>query len=419
MATTLGKLFLASAVSQGQPATLLSFGDIAHVFTPTEAPLWDFVAGFMKEFGKLPEATTVLVHTGEELPVAAEPPEYYLELLQARHVEREVKRTLKLADGMLGVNDKNPDGALAAIVECAQRLTMQRMQHQVVDFREAYDVIVPTYAAQYTAEDGAGIHMGWPTLDEMTGGLFPGDSVGIVGKKGLGKTWQMLYGCHHGWKQQGACQMFVSMEMPTLQIEQRLAAMEASISAVQLKHAALSSKGLSKLKGALTEIKTANAALWLVDGNFAATVEEIDGLARHLKPDSIWIDGGYLMKHPTERDRYKRVAENAELIKRELAAKCPTVSSWQWSRDGSKKQKKKFGERPDLDDIGYSDAIGQTCSIVLGLFEDDNIETMAARVIEILKGRGGEVGRFRTRWDFNHCDFTEIVEEAIEDLKFD
>src|SRR5258708_6682034 len=55
MATTLGKLFLASVTSLEAPAGLLAFGDISHVFTPTELPLWEFVTGFMKEFGKLPE----------------------------------------------------------------------------------------------------------------------------------------------------------------------------------------------------------------------------------------------------------------------------------------------------------------------------------------------------------------------------
>lgn len=60
----------------------------------------------------------------------------------------------------------------------------------------------------------------------------------------------------------------------------------------------------------------------------------------------------------TERDRFRRVAENADLIKQELASIAPTVVSWQFARSASKKNAKK-GEEVTMDDIGYTDAIGQ------------------------------------------------------------
>ena len=100
------------------------------------------------------------------------------------------------------------------------------------------------------------------------------------------------------------------------------------------------------------------APFYVVDGNLAATVEDIWALARQLKPDAIFIDGAYLVKHPKERDRYRRVAENAELMKSELAALAPTVCSWQFAKSAAKKNKKQ-GEKPDLEDIGYTDAIAQ------------------------------------------------------------
>ena len=87
-------------------------------------------------------------------------------------------------------------------------------------------------------------------------------------------------------------------------------------------------------------IKGYGAPFYVVDGNLTATVEDIWTLARQLKPDAIFIDGAYLVKHPKERDRYRRVAENAELMKRELAALAPTVCSWQFAKTAAKKNKK-------------------------------------------------------------------------------
>ena len=227
-------------------------------------------------------------------------------------------------------------------------------------------------------------------------------------------TMQMLYAAHHGWRQQGRCQMFVSMEMKPLAIKQRLAAMHAAVPAMKLKNAELSSGYLGKMKASLLEVKGAAAAFWVVDGNFAATVEDIWMLARQLKPDGIWVDGGYLVKHPRERDRFKRVAENADLMKQELSDLAPTMVSWQFAKPKEKSKKVTFS----LDDIGYTDAIAQVSSLVLGLLAPDSVETLRSREVDILKGRNGEVGKFRTRWDFVGMDFDELQDTPVADLQY-
>jgi replicative DNA helicase len=417
MSATIGKLFVAALVADGKVSTLLEFGKSQVMFTPTELPVFEFVAAFAKQYGKIPDTATIEAHTDEEIPTAAEPAEYYHDLLQMRWIERELKKSMKVAADLLGATGKDPLQALEMLRGCVTGLVAHQQQHQLVDFRDAYDLIVPDYVSKYTAEADGGVMLGWPTVDEMTGGLVRGDLASFIGRIALGKTWQMLKGCHHGWKHQGACQLFVSMEMKTLPISQRLAAMEAHVPAIQVKNAALTTIGLGKLKGSLLEIKNAKSALWVVDGNFTATVDDVYALARQLKPDSIWIDGGYLLKHPTERDRFRRVAENADLIKQMLADLAPTVCSWQFARSGSKKAKKK-GETADLDDIGYTDAIAQVSSLVLGLYQPESIETTKSRDMKILKGRNGETGQFRTHWDFIKMNFDELVEENIEELSF-
>ena len=121
------------------------------------------------------------------------------------------------------------------------------------------------------------------------------------------------------------------------------------------------------------------------------------------------------MKHATERDRYRRVAENADLMKQELAALAPTTVSWQFAKSASKKKK---GEQVTGDDVGYSDAIYQVSSVLMGLFEPDSVETLNRRKVEILKGRKGEVGSFVTNWNFTRMDFSEILSTNISDLQF-
>ena len=161
----------------------------------------------------------------------------------------------------------------------------------------------------------------------------------------------MLYAAHHGWARAGEkkdeqnhSRLFVSMEMSTLAIQQRLAALHTHVSATHVKQAALSSVAFKKVKLALTEVKGFAYPFWVVDGNLAVTVEDIWMIARQLNPGAIFVDGGYLLKHPTERDRYRRVAENAELIKQELAKLAPTVVSWQFAKSAGEEERQEGRE---------------------------------------------------------------------------
>lgn len=414
---TLGKRFIASCIAAGSMADWLGFGNTAHLFKPGEIELYEFVHTHCKKFGKLPQPATIEAHLGEEVSEAPEPPGYYHELMEARFIEQELKRGMKAASEKLGVEGKDPAAALQLIAEAVMTLMAKKNARLIVDFRDAYEAVIADYVAKYT-EEVTGIMTGWPTLDAMTGGLVRGDFLSMVGRPGKGKTWQMLYNALSGWQQQDACQLFVSMEMKPLPIQQRLAAMYASVPAMKLKNAELSTGYLSKLKSGLLEVKTAKSALWIVDGNFTSTVEDIWMLARQLKPDGIWVDGGYLVKHPTERDRYKRVAENADLMKQELSDLAPTAVSWQFAKPPGGKNKPKKQHEFTLDDIGYTDAIAQVSSVVLGLLAPDSVETVLQREVDILKGRNGETGKFRTRWDFVEMDFSEVEDEPVTEMQF-
>lgn len=425
-----GKMFVSAVLAEKSVSSLLQFGAIDHLFKASEEPVYQFVREFVKQYQSLPTPETVELHTGETLIPHTEPSAYYHDLMVARHVEFTLRQGMKKANDLLLPENKDADAALAHLTELVMELVAEKHQKQVMDFREAYDLVIQDFKSKHYVQDQMGLHLGWPKVDEMTGGLVTGDVASMVGRPAAGKTWQMLFAAMHGWQLAGKkfletgeqpdtdqSRMFVSMEMGVLPISQRLAAMQVHHSASNIKKGKLGTVGINALKGGLKEIKGYPHPFYVVDGNLAATVEDLWMLARQLKPAAIFIDGAYLVKHPTERDRFRRVAENADLIKQELAALAPTVCSWQFARSANKKNKKK-GEKADLDDIGYTDAIGQVSSLVMGLFEEESVETIKQRRVEILKGRNGEVGSFTTNWNFDTMDFTQIVDEAPEDLQF-
>lgn len=422
---SLGKQFLSALIAEGSVSGLLQHGPVDHLFKASEIETFTFFKEFVKQYHKLPSEQTIQAHTGESLVPHIEPSEYYFDLLQIRYTELELKRAMKQANDFLHPDNKDPDKALEAITGAVMALVTAKHSHQMADFREAYDAIMSAYKSKWAAGDSYGLQLGWPSFDTMSGGLVKGDLVSFVGRPAAGKTMQALYAAHSGWAAAGAkhnpehnvSRLFVSMEMSVDAIQQRLAAMHAHIPAGQLKKAELSTINLKKVKSGLTEIKGYAYPFWVVDGNLTATVEDIWLLARQLQPGAIFIDGAYLIKHPTERDRYRRVAENADLIKSELAKLAPTVASWQFAKTASKKNTKK-GEKVGLEDIGYTDAIAQVSAIVLGLFEEESVETLKQRKVEILKGRNGETGSFSTNWNWLTMDFSEIEEQDVGELQF-
>ena len=99
----------------------------------------------------------------------------------------------------------------------------------------------------------------------------------------------------------------------------------------------------------------------------------------------------------------------------------PVVISYQFNRQAVK-DKKKGASEAGLEDIAYTDAIGQLSSIVLGLLQPESIETIKQREIQVLKGRNGEHGKFKINWNFDHgpdyMNFTQYIEPEVKDLNF-
>jgi replicative DNA helicase len=412
-----GNLFLSAILAEGSAPALLKRGEIYHLFKAHEIEVYEWVKEYVKQYHVLPNPDTILAHIGQELPAPKEPSAYYFEIMQHRHIEMELKRAGQKMAELLSADHKAPLAALEVMTRAVMELIAHKNHNLVVDFRDAYHPVISAYSAKFNEDDDAGIRFGWPTLDSMTGGLMPGDMASMVGRPQSGKTMEMLYAAHTPWRKQKRRVLFVTMEMKPIHIEQRLAALEASIPMTWLKNGVLTTNSLNKLKGGLTEIKGFEEPFWIVDGNFTATVDDVWAAARQLKPDAIYIDGAYLLKHPKERDRYKRVAENADLIKQQLSDLAPTICSWQFSRDAAKKSKTKGTGHVGLEHIGYSDVIAQVSSLVLGLFEEESPATVKQRRIEILKGRNGETGHFFTRWDWMRMRFDEVLEEPIQLLQ--
>lgn len=435
-----GSKLLLGLVDSGDKgfAEFMKFQLDASIFKGDEADLFNFISKHALGYGKLPKRKTIkkwatenacTVPTKEAID---EPPKYYLDLIETRNLKLGLKGAMMDAEKL---RLSNPGLSLDNLTSSIIRMNQKAQRKQLLNFAEDGDKLVNDEFINAQLNADTGLKFGWETFDKMSGGLAGGDVVSIVGRPGMGKTYMELHAMLHAWGQ-GLTTLFVSMEMKVTPIAQRLAAMYTNTSIAELKSGMIASKKYDGMRSILGGMK-GQQGMWVADGALSAKVTDVQMLCAQLQPDVLFIDGAYLLRCENPRlQRHDRINTNVEDIKMLLAEQLdiPVVQSFQFNRE----MVGKSVEDVDLAHIAGSDAIGQLSSVVLGLFEEDSIETAVQRKIRVLKGRNGEQGEFNINWRFgglgkwldngemapdtdtsNVMNFNEILPEQVNtEMKF-
>lgn len=408
------------------------------MFKGDEKELFVFVKNHVTGYAKLPERKTVEKWADENATTIPpkesidEPHKYYFDKMEHRNLKLGLLRAMKSAEEM---RQEEPNESLKSLTSSIIDLNNTTRRTKLVNFSEDGAKIIHSEFVKIHNHEDTGLKFGWPTFDKMSGGLGGGDLVSIVGRPGLGKTYMALYAMLYAWKQ-GMTTLFVSMEMKVTPIAQRIAAITTNTSIGELKAGQVSSKQYTGMLSVLKAMKDSQG-MWIADGALSATVDDLRMLTQQLQPDLLVIDGAYLLRHPdAQLRRFDRINSNTEDIKQYLAEglNIPVVATFQLNRKAADKLKKNSSADVGVEDIAGSDAIGQLSSVVLGLFEEENIETKLKRVVRVMKGRNGEQGEFIINWRFggfgikqdyddydvsNIMNFTEIIpEEVSTEMKF-
>ena len=398
------------------------------LFKGIEVDVFKWAEAHLQKYFDLPKLPTLEAQFPDVVEVdCPEPPAYYIDLLEKRYFHGLINAA-NIESQQILKDDKDAWAASQNVMEKALlKINEQKYSRKILNVgQDAPKLLIDAYHHHGYNDDA--VIFGWPYLDDMCGGLQGGDVASFVGRPAAGKSWLSLFSGLVNWRK-GHNVLFVSMEMTALAVAQRLGSMFTEVPIKQVKMGNLPSMAMfsdkdgkpvavnSKYKqfvDGLHKMKEAPGEFQIVDGNLAANVDDIYLIANRLKSSLVIVDGGYLVRNPNPKlDRFTRVAENVEAMKRHSTdLNIPTLASWQFNRTASSKGKGQLkGQKAGLDDIGYSDAIGQISSIVLGLFQDEGIETINKRRLDLLKGRNGEVGNFSINWLFDVMNFHEAQEE--------
>lgn len=390
---------------------------------PEDQKAFDFIRAHYAKFGKLPHPDTVLDQVQVFLPETHETLDFEVEQLEGRFIEEAMRAASDTASALIA-EGKQKD-ALSGMLSALLPVTQSHGGYALTDLRDT--TATETYALGLAGKLPPVESIGYPSLDAQ-GGIEDGDMMGFVGRPGSGKTWLMLYTAITHWANHGhetGPHMFVTQEMSAVQIEKRALPLIAGVDPTPFyknQHIQYQIGGptqeeyVAALEAARKMLAEAKIPFLIYDSKMAGTVADIEAIASMHGVQRVWIDGAYMIRHPDNRlGRYARVPENLDLMKQwQQRTGVASCSSWQFKR-GAGKEGEDTEDPGDLDDIGYSHAIGEYLGVILGLLENPKqVKEQARKKVSIMKGRNGETGSFYVNWRFDQCDFSEWQPQAMD-----
>ncbi len=358
--------------------------------------------------GQMPAVTATHIGTIIDHATTDEP-----EVLRTRAfavAEASARRQLaRLArDAYEGSGGREAEATIGLIQERLERIQNRVTGDGAIGGRDLLDLVVGDIEARCRGDvRAAGVPTGFVQLDELTGGLHPGDLVILAARPSVGKT-AFALNVMLGAFRSGARAMMFSMEMGRKQIMERLLANVADIRLQRIRREPLFDHDLGKLARATAELRTLDLE---VDDRSTLSVAEMRAAARraHAKAPLGLIIVDYLQyaKGTTDENRTQEVASISRGLKalaRDLAV--PVLALSQLNRESEKND----GARPKLSNLRDSGAIEQDADLVLFLHRKD-IKNYTDRTAELIvaKHRNGECGTIELDFYGSRQRFTELA----------
>jgi replicative DNA helicase len=260
--------------------------------------------------------------------------------------------------------------------------------------------------------DLTGLATGFRDVDEMTGGLQPGELIIIAARPSMGKTALALNMARNAALDHEKKVAVFSLEMTTRSLILRLLASEAEIDFSTLRRGFLANSAYRRLTEAGD--KLSRAEIW-IDDSGTATILEIKAKCRRLKAerglDLVVVDYLQLASADGRRDRkdleIAEISRGLKALAKEL--QIPVLALSQLNRGPEQRDPDK--RRPILGDLRESGAIEQDADVIAFIYRDVvyNRETADPKLAELIiaKQRNGPTGTVRLHFEGRYAHFED------------
>lgn len=324
---------------------------------------------------RLVDAGTRIAHLGQSQEGET------LDLVQAAHAE------------MHHVTAEKPGQGLTAVTSIIQ---------PVIDQIEA---------AGSTDAPTPGLSTGLTELDDLTGGLHPGQVIVIAARPAVGKSTLGLDFARHAAITTRVPALFFSLEMSREEIMLRLLSAEGTLPLHLLRNGKLDDRHWTAMATTMGRI---NDAPLYIDDSPNLTIHEIRSKARrfaqHHAIGLVVIDYLQLMKTgkraENRQQEVSEISRDTKLLAKELGV--PVIAISQLNRGSEHRDTKK----PQLSDLRESGSIEQDADVVIllhraDLYDPESLHAGEADLI-VAKHRNGPTRTITTRFQGHYSRFVDL-----------
>ncbi|ELU9597078.1 replicative DNA helicase [Campylobacter upsaliensis] len=322
---------------------------------------------FLKKYGKLDEQIlNEIIATPSMINISA-----YAKELREKSIKRQLLSFAHLLPSRISAN--------RAVSEISDELSkdiftiISRVNSaDIKNVNEVLGELLEEFKRQKSLENKRiiGLESGFSELDDKTKGFKGGELIIVAARPGMGKTTLCLNFIDNVLRQNKGVVMF-SLEMPGIQIMQRLLASKTSIPLQKIITADLNDDEWDRVSDACNYY--AKTQFFLYDSGYAS-ITDIRAILRRLKAQEDDISLcvvdyiGLMMSHSNFSDRHLQVSEisrGLKLLARELDM--PIIALSQLNRSLENRSNK----RPMLSDLRESGAIEQDADTILFVYRDE------------------------------------------------
>jgi replicative DNA helicase len=274
--------------------------------------------------------------------------------------------------------------------------------------------------AQIGAVNERYINTGFPSFDEITRGLKPGELILLAARPAVGKTALALNIAAHTVINEKKNVAMFSLEMPTVQLIKRMLSHIAQVSSKKANTPrGLSTPEYTKIYDAFTKLINAN---FFIDDYSMNSPSDVLSKCRRLKREKglhlVIIDYLQLME-PGGREKFESRQQEVSQMSRRLKIyakelEVPILVLSQMSRQIEQRS----GHEPVLADLRESGAIEQDADIVMFLHNPSKYQAgLPENMVQLIlaKHRNGPPGKIQLEWSGDTNTFREC--ESIENAQ--
>lgn len=336
---------------------------------------------------------------------------FYAEIVKDKAVSR---RLIKLANEISSAcyrGDEETDDILANAQQGIIEITQDRGTKGLVPIsrylNESLDLMT-----KLSEKDGSitGVPTGFTDIDRRTAGMHSAELIVLAARPGMGKTSFALNIAQNAAVKHNKKVAIFNLEMPGIQLANRLISSEAKVSSERIKKGDLRDEDWTKVALAVEVLSNSNI---YIDDTSSITATEIGARCRKMMLeqglDLVVIDYLQLMSSSGRSggNRQQEISEISRALK--ILANdlnIPIIALSQLSRSSDKEKRE-----PVLSDLRDSGAIEQDADMVLflhreGAYKDDCEEPNKTKC-NFAKHRNGEVGYEYLTWLGEYTSFSD------------